>query len=96
MNSVSPVFTEAEIEAERVVALGHPEYLPIIALRVIYSDRDGSPSGNGTVTRFRFSDNERELIANGADLLITQPHHGSLMPIALQLAMKDSYPLPES
>lgn len=92
MQSVSPVFTEREVEAERVIALDQPQYFPIISLRVNYSDRDGNLDGIATVTRFRFSDSERAAIANGADLLISQPHHGPLMPVGLQLAMKDSYP----
>jgi hypothetical protein len=90
MNSVSPVLTEREVESEQVIALEQPEYFPIIVARIVYGD--GSPA---TVTRFRFSDADRTLIANGADLLLSQPHHGALMPIGLQLAMKDSYPTEE-
>lgn len=90
MNSVSPVFTDQEVAAERVIALDQPEYYPIISLKVEYPDRSVA-----TLTRFRFTDKEREAIAIGADLLISQPHHGPLMPIGLQLAMKDSYPMLE-
>jgi hypothetical protein len=87
MDSVSPVMTEQEVDAEQIIALGQKQYYPIIVCRVSY------PSGQvATVTRFRFSDKERELIAKGADLLLSQPHHGSLMPIGLQLAMPDQYP----
>ena len=85
--SVSPVFTEAEVPAEQVIALDQPEYLPIIVARITYSD--GSPA---SVTRFRFSEAERAAIANGADLLISQLHHGPLMPIGLQLASPNTYP----
>lgn len=88
MDSVSPVLTEREVVAEQVVALDQPEYYPIIVARVQYDD--GSVA---SVTRFRFTDKEREAIANGADLLISQPHARAWMPIGLQLAMKDSYPL---
>ena len=95
MNSVSPVMTEAEVEAERVIALDQPEFYPVISLRVTYQDKDENPKALATVTRYRFSDKERELIAAGADLLLSQPHHGPLMPIALQLAMPNDYPLPE-
>ena len=87
MNSVSPVFTEANIEAEKVVALGDPRYYPIIVLRAKYTDNSVA-----SVTRFRFSDADRELIAKGADLVLSQPHHGPMMPIGLQLAMPGEYP----
>jgi hypothetical protein len=91
MTSVSPVLTDREIEVEQVIALDQPDYYPIIVARIRYAD-----SSPASVTRFRFSDEEREAIANGADLLISQPHHGDLMPIGLQLAMKDSYPISEA
>lgn len=91
MNSVSPVLTESEIHAEQVIALDQmPRYYPVIVARIRYAD--GAPA---SYTRYRFSDKEREAIANGADLLISQPHLGALVPIGLQLAMKDSYPIPE-
>lgn len=93
MNSVSPVLTEAEIPAEQVIALGQAEYYPIIVARVTYTDKDGEPRAVASVTRFRFSDKEREAIANGADLILSQPHHRSMMPIGLQLAMPNEYPL---
>lgn len=89
MVSVSPVLTEAEVSAEQVIALDQPEYFPIIVLRVVFNDKDASVA---TYTRFRFSPEERAAIANGADLLLSQPHHGSLMPIALQLAKDGCYP----
>ena len=93
MNSVSPVLTDHEVEAERVIALDQPEYYPVISLRVTFSDKDGNPEHLSTFTRFRFSDKDREAIAAGADLLLSQPHHGPLMPIGLQLAMPNQYPL---
>lgn len=88
MNSVSPVLTEKEVPKEQVIALDQPEYYPIIVARIVFED--GQPA---TYTRFRFTEEERNLIAAGADLLISQPTVKSLMPIALQLAMKDSYPV---
>lgn len=90
MDSVSPVLTEREVEAEHVVALDQPQYFPVIVARVSFEE-----GGVASFTRFRFTAKEREAIAKGADLLISQPHHGPLMPIGLQLAMKDSYPVPE-
>jgi hypothetical protein len=87
VNSVSPVLTEHEIEKEQVIALDQPEFLPIVIARILYND--GSA---GTLTRFRFSKEEREQIARGADLILSQPHHGPMMPIGLQLAMPGEYP----
>jgi hypothetical protein len=95
MNSVSPVLTEHEVEAERVIALDQPEYYPIISVRITYNDKDGNPESIATFTRFRFSDKDRDAIAAGADLILSQPHHGALMPIGLQLAMPNQYPLEE-
>lgn len=91
MNSVSPVLTEREVASEQVIALDQTEYYPVVVCRVQYAD--GSVA---SVTRFRFSAEERAAIALGADLLLSQPHHGPMMPIALQLAMKDSYPMEDA
>jgi hypothetical protein len=88
VDSVSPVLTEAELHAEQVIALGQDQYYPIIVARVTYPD--GSPD---SLTRYRFTDKERELIAKGADLILGQPHHGSMMPVSLQLAMSGEYPV---
>jgi hypothetical protein len=88
MNSISPVITEKEVDAEQVIALGQDEYYPIIAARIIYKD-----DSVATVVRYRFSDLERRAIAEGADLIISQPHHKSVMPLALQLAFPNEYPL---
>lgn len=87
MDSISPVLTEAEVPAEQVVALGSEEYYPIIVARVIF---DGGALSS--LTRFRFTDAERSLIAAGADLILGQPHHGAMMPVSLQLAMPGEYP----
>jgi hypothetical protein len=84
--------TEQEVEAERVIALDQKEYYPIVVCRVTYQDSDGNPIALATLTRFRFSDEERQLIAKGADLILSQPHHGSMMPVGLQLAMPERYP----
>jgi hypothetical protein len=91
MDSVSPVLTDLEIPSEQVVALGQTAlYYPIIVARIRFSD--DSPC---SLTRFRFSDKERDLLAAGADLILGQPHHGMMMPVSLQLAMPGEYPLPE-
>jgi len=88
VNSVSPVLTEAELPLEQVVALDQPEYYPIIVARIVFEDGQ-----RATYTRFRFTEEERKLISEGADLLIVQPHVGPMMPISVQLAMKDEYPV---
>ena len=90
MNSVSPVLTEREIPVEQVIALGQKEFYPIIVARVDYAG-----GAKYSLTRFRFTDAERELIAAGADLILGQPHHGMLMPVSLQLAMPGEYPVQE-
>lgn len=87
MDSISPVLTDAEVSAEQVVALGQEEFYPIVVARVIHPGEELR-----SYTRFRFSDAERELIAAGADLILGQPHHGSMMPVSLQLAMPGEYP----
>jgi hypothetical protein len=63
MQSVSPVWTDAEVEIERVIALDQPQYQPIIILPVRYSD-----GTSGLSVRFRLSDEERAAIAAGEDL----------------------------
>jgi|GEM_PF-2800751 hypothetical protein len=88
MNSVSPVLTEREVPVEQVIALGQDEYYPIIVARIIYPDKSVA-----SLTRFRFSESERDAIAKGADLILSQPHHFSMMPVGLQLAMPNEYPL---
>ena len=80
MNSVSPVLTENEVEAEQVIALDQAQYYPIISLRVTFNDKDGDEKSVATITRFRFSDKDRDAIAAGADLILSQPHHRSMMP----------------
>ena len=87
MDSVSPVLTDLEIPAEQVVALGQEAFYPIIAARVIFEGGEIS-----SMTRYRFTAAERELIAAGADLILGQPHHGQMMPVSLQLAMPGEYP----
>ena len=89
MDSVSPVLTDREVHAEQVVALEQDQYFPIIVARVRFED--GSPC---SMVRFRLTDKERELIAQGADLIIGQPHHGPMMPMSTQLAMPGEYPKP--
>jgi hypothetical protein len=86
VDSVSPVLTEAEVPSEQVVALGQDEFYPIVVARVVFSD-----GSLGSLTRFRFTAAERELIVAGADLILGQPHHGPMMPVSLGLAMPGEY-----
>ena len=90
MNSISPVLTEQEVHTECVVALDKPEFYPIIIARVRFAD--DSPA---SIVRFKFSDKEKKAIAEGADLIITQPHLGPFMPLGMQLAFPNEYPLAE-
>ena len=87
MDSISPVLTDAEVPSEQVVALGQEDFYPIVVARVRFSDESV-----GSLVRFRFTAAERELIAAGADLILGQPHHSSMMPVSLQLAMPGEYP----
>jgi len=82
------VITESEVHAEQVIALEQAHiYEPIIVARIMCLD-----GSIWSATRFRFTEDERAKIAAGADLILSQPHHGSMMPVALQLAMPDQYP----
>ena len=88
MISTSPVLTDKEVESEQVIALDQPEYYPLIVARVRF--KSGSPA---TMVRFKLTDLERKAIAEGADLIISQPHLSNFMPIGLQLAFPNEYPL---
>lgn len=82
MEPVSPVFKGAEA-LEVTIAKNQPEYLP---LPVIHGE-------DGRVTsRWRLSDEEREAIANGADIMYTVLSSGKVYPVMLYLADPD-YPL---
>ena len=87
MDSTSPVLTHAEVESEQVIALYQKPYYPIIVARVIHAD-----GSKATYTRFCLSSKERELVAKGADIILGQPHHFSLMPISIDVALPDQYP----
>lgn len=67
MDSVSPVWTEAEVWIERVIALDQPEYLPIVTLPIRYAD-----GTSGLSVRFRLTDDERRAISEGADFIVTE------------------------
>lgn len=88
MQSVSPVWTEDEVELERVIALDQPQYIPIIVLPVRYSD-----GISGMVVRFRLSDEDRKAIADGADLMVSELTFGNpFTPISIQCLHPDERP----
>jgi len=85
--SVSPVFTEAEVESERVIALDQAEYCPLIILPVM------SEVSDGMVVRFRLSDEERARVAAGGDLVLMELTFGrQFTPIALGIVMPGQAP----
>ena len=85
MHSISPVFNEENVHLERVIALDQPEYAPLIGLPVIYPDET-----RGVAVRFELSDNERQMIAEGGDILITElTFGGKFTPISIEISKKD-------
>lgn len=87
MDSVSPVFTEKEVHLEKVIALEQEQYFPIIGLPVIFSDLT-----EGVAVRFRLSEEERELITNGGDIIFTELTFGRLFtPMSIKIAKPDQY-----
>jgi hypothetical protein len=89
MDSVSPVWTEEEVEIERVIALDQENYIPIVALPVRFSD-----GHSGMSVRFRLTDEERKAIADGADFVITElTFGGSFTPICVSVCKPNERPL---
>lgn len=88
MESVSPVWTVEHVENEAVIALDQPEYIPIVVLPFRYDDGTAA-----VAVRFRFSAKERELIANGADLVISELTFGErFTPIDVRVCKPDESP----
>lgn len=88
MDSVSPVWTEVEVESEKVIALDQPEYVPLIIMPVLFSDGTQAMS-----VRFRFSDEERAKIAAGADLVLTELTFGNpFTPLHIELCQPNERP----
>lgn len=85
MLPVSPVMQGFE-PIETVFGEGQPEYLPLPA---VYLSQPNVP----VITRWRFTQEERVKIANGADLVHTSLTFGSrLQPVCLQVCMPDEDP----
>ena len=88
MQSVSPVWTEKEVEIERVIALDQPEYTPIIVLPVRFQD-----GVSGLCVRFRLTDEERKALSDGYDLIITEMSFGGpFTPLSMQICKPDTNP----
>jgi hypothetical protein len=87
MDSVSPVYSDETVCLERVIALDQPEYFPIIILPVKYED-----GTQGMSVRFRFTDEERRMIAEGGDLLLTELTFGGnrFTPVSLQIMAREN------
>lgn len=91
MESVSPVFTEAEVQFEQKIAEHQEEYAMVIGLPVTLQlvDRE---SGKRTLVnpwgmsfRFRLSGEERAAVASGKDLILTQLNFGKpVTPMNIQ------------
>lgn len=103
MISVSPVFSEAEISLERVIALDQPEYSPIIIVPIDLHIPAGTlgpeqtesivKPRHGLSVRFRISEEERAKIAAGADVIVTEITFGNpFTPINFQFVMPDERP----
>jgi hypothetical protein len=88
MDSVSPVWTEEEVPIELVVALDQTEYIPIIVLPICYGDGTRALS-----VRFRFTEEERKAIAEGADLIFTElTFGGRFSPVAAHICKPNERP----
>ena len=86
MDSVSPVYTEETVQIERVIELGSKVYFQIIILPVVYED-----GTQAMAVRFRFTEVERQQIADGWDLLLTELTFGrnKFTPVQLQIVPKE-------
>jgi hypothetical protein len=99
MDSVSPVFSEAEQHFERIVAVEGKEektgfIIMPITLQVV--GKDGNPEfkdGFGASVRFRFSEEDWMKIIKGADLVVTEILFGGpFTPLNFQLCKPEERP----
>jgi hypothetical protein len=81
MQPISPVLSAEFVSKEIVYAKEQPEYIPLPTL----------VSGNGVVmSRWQFTDEERQAIAAGADLLLSiWTFHDPLQPVLLEVPSCD-------
>lgn len=87
MDSISPVFDNETIELERVLALDQPEFVPIIVLPLNFTDNT-----SGLCVRFKLSEQEKKLISEGADLVITQMTDNLFTPMHLAIVKTNERP----
>lgn len=86
MNPVSPVMPGSKA-IEIILGENQPEYIPLPA---VYLDTPSRPM----ITRWRLTDEEREAITNGADIVLQQLTFRQLFqPVQLQVVMPDENPV---
>lgn len=85
MQAVSPVMPGSQ-DLEIVLAKNQPEYNP---LPVMYLNTPSVPM----ISRWRLTEEEREMIRNGADIVLTQLTFGlQFRPVNLQIVAQDEMP----
>lgn len=86
MMPVSPVMPGSEA-IEVVIGANQPEYIPLPA---VYLTANTCPM----LTRWRLTDEEREAVANGADIILSQlTFWQPFRPVHIQVCMPDEMPL---
>jgi hypothetical protein len=100
MQSVSPVFTDGEVQFEREIAKNQPEYTAVIGLPVTLEIIDPKSGESKRVpdwaisVRFRLSPEERAQVAAGLDLVVTQLTFGKpLAPMNFQFCPAKTKPV---
>jgi hypothetical protein len=85
---VSPVWTDEEVPIEVVIALDQAQYVPIIVLPICYQD-----GTRALAVRFRLSEEEKQAILNGADIIFTElTFGGRFSPVAAHICMPNTNP----
>lgn len=85
MKPVSPVLPQSE-GIEVVLGKDQPQYIPLPA---IYLDRPDCPM----ITRWQLTEEEREMIAQGADIILQQlTFQHPFQPVNLQVVMPGTFP----
>lgn len=86
MNPVSPVMPgSASIEV--LIGKDQPQYIPLPA---VWLNTPSTPM----ISRWRFSEEEREAIAAGADVVMSQLTFGNpFQPVHLQVSYPDEMPV---
>jgi hypothetical protein len=86
MTPTSPVLPGSE-SIEIVLGRNQPQYTPLPA---VYLDTPCKPM----ITRWRLTDEERDAVANGADVILQQLTFGEpFQPVNLQIVLPDNWPL---